>query len=119
LLVSIMKSGRLTFRQFGVIVKGSIDEVKSPKSASRLLNAMMSGAARIDAPSTPICVFLFAMTGNRGFYAWRYEPSTSGGLPKLRGHGPYECKELDEQALGEIVRRVDDYYDAVSKSLAS
>src|SRR3954453_18441450 len=95
LLVSIIKNGQLTFRQFGVILKGSVYRIESTKSASQLLDTMMSGTARIEALSTPICIFLFSMSGNQGFYAWRDEPTTSDGHPRLRKHKKFVCKQLN------------------------
>ncbi len=117
LIVSLTKHQHATFRQFAVILKGSARKLDSARVASQILNSKSSAREDFEAASTPICVFLFSMSGDRGFFAWRCEPITSGGLPKLRPHSMLECTELNEKTLQEIVDRVDAYYDALSKSL--
>ena len=59
----------------------------------------------------------FSMVGDHGYYAWLYEPATSDGLPKLQRHANLECKRLNVEALEDIIRSVDRYYEALSKSL--
>jgi hypothetical protein len=86
LLVSIRKNKVQGFEQFGVILKGTIEEAKTDRVASPLLNSMLSRRRRFEPISMPICVFLFSMVGDRGYYAWLYEPTTNDGLPKLRRH---------------------------------
>jgi hypothetical protein len=117
LLVSVLKQKRVPSHQFGIILKGTTTVLRSPRDASRVLNAMMGGAEAVGT-SIPLCIFLFNMTGNDGFDAWQVEPALVGGMPKLRHRSPLVCEPLDEEALREIVDRVDAYYEALSRSLA-
>jgi len=119
LLVSLTKDEAPTFEHFGVILKGSVEMIATARDAGRFLNSCMSRGAKTEVVTTPICVFLFNMTGSRGFYAWRDEPTTIGGLPKLRRHESLECKELNAESLEDILESVDRFYDALSRDLAS
>jgi hypothetical protein len=118
LLVSIKKKAHPTNRQFGIILKGSVDPIESEGAADRLLNSMKRRPKEIEAVSTPICFFLFSMSGNKSYHAWRDEPTLSDGDPKLREYDTYKCVDLNPRSLDEIVHRVDQYYDANSNSLA-
>jgi hypothetical protein len=114
-LASIIKDGATTLNQFGVILKATTTLIQSPRAASRALNARM---VEVVHTTIPVCIFFFNMTGNRGFYAWLYEPMVIDGVPKLRHRSPLVCGDLNEEALGEIVDRVNAYYNALSKALA-
>ena len=117
LLVSIRKEKFRAIEQFGVILQGTVQEANTPEAASHLSNALMPKNLRFKPLSIPICVFFFSMVGDPGYYAWLYEPATTHEVAKLRRHSKLECKRLDEEALEEIVDRVDRYFSALSKSL--
>jgi hypothetical protein len=117
LLVSIRKEKIRAIEQFGVILQGTVQEANAPYAASQQLNALMPKNPRFEPISIPICVFFFSMVGDPGYYAWLYEPATTNGIAKLRRHSNLECKSLDEEALEEIVDRVDRYFGALTNSL--
>jgi hypothetical protein len=119
LLVSIRKDKVRALEQFGIILQGTVEKANTPLAACQILNAMMPKGRRFASISMPICTFFFSMVGDRGYYAWLYEPTTNDGAPKLRRHAKLECKRLDREALEDIIKSVDRYYDALSKSLIS
>jgi hypothetical protein len=119
LLVSIRKDKGRAIEQFGVILQGAVEKANTPLTASQVLNAMMPKGRRFESISMPILILFFSMVGDRGYHAWLYEPATMKGLPKLRRHARLECKRLDPEGLEDIIRSVDHYYDALSKSLIS
>ena len=118
LFVSILKQGKTTLRQFGLILRGHVRELRSPKEAGSALNSIRDQLPEVEPFSTPICVFLANMTGFRSFYAWEFEPTSGANGPRLLHRNPLECKDLNEAALADIVSCVDNYYDALlSESL--
>jgi hypothetical protein len=117
LLVSIRKDRVRAIEQFGVILQGTVEKANTPLAACQILNAMMPKGRRFESITLPICIFFFSMVGDRGYYAWLYEPATGDGLPKLQRHAKLECKRLNTEALEDIIRSVDRYYDALSRSL--
>jgi hypothetical protein len=119
LLVLIRKDKVRAMEQFGVILQGTVERGNTPLAACQILNAMMPKGRGFESIYLPICIFFFSMVGDRGYYAWLYEPVESDGLPKLRRRAKLECKRLDPGALEDIIRNVDHYYDALSKSLIS
>jgi hypothetical protein len=119
LLVSIRKEKLRAIEQFGVILRGTVQEANTPQVASQLLSALIPKNLRLEPLAIPICVFFFSMVGDPGYYAWLYEPATTNGIARLRRHSKLECKRLVEESLEEIVDRVDCYSDALSKSLVS
>lgn len=117
LLVSIRKEKLRAIEQFGIILKGTIQEANTAGAASRLLNASVSEDSGFEPISIPVCFFFFSMVGDPGYYAWLYEPTATSGIAKLKKHSHFECRSLDEEALTGIVGRVDRYFAALSKSL--
>ncbi len=62
----------------------------------------------------PVCLFYFTVKDGRGYYTWVAEPFvTEEGKPKLQMRSDPDCKKLDREALDDIVRRVDKWYDAL------
>lgn len=75
----------------------------------------------------PICVFLFDVDTEEGYYLWLFEPVLSGDHVRLRPHPAFanlrapsngrfivlaEFARLDDAAIDEIVRRVKEWYRA-------
>jgi len=117
LLVSICKNKGRAIEQYGVILEGTIEKASTSAEASQLLNTRMANNQGFEPITLPICVFFFSMVGDRGYYAWLYEPTSTDGAAKLRRHPALECKRLDERALNSIVDPVHRYFSALSKSL--
>ena len=57
------------------------------------------------------------MKGDRGYYTWAHEPVVEKGQAKLPPRAEPDCRPLDDDALAEIVSRVNAWYDALSASL--
>lgn len=108
--IEILEDHEPTGRRFGVELM-ALDKDAPPRLPRQL-------------PDVPYPVCLFAMRVDEGidataFYAWTREPIvTPNGKPLLgtRTNGGFE--KLNRQALDEIVRRVNQWYDALMTSLA-
>jgi hypothetical protein len=114
LLVTILKKNRRTGRQFGVILHAHIQKYKSLKQAETVIGAMISRRQEFDPGPWPICIFSFVMTGQEGVYAWLFEPMICDHGPRVRRRVKLECRDLVEDSIAEIVRRVDSFYDALA-----
>jgi hypothetical protein len=114
LLVTILKKNRRTGRQFGVILHAHIQKYKSLKQAGAVIGSMISRRDEFDPGPWPICIFSFVMTGREGVYAWLFEPMIGEHGARVRRRIKLECRDLDEDSLEEIVRRVDAFYDALT-----
>ncbi len=119
LIVSIVKRKINSFNHFGVILKGTAQEIRNLRRASRVLTALIPRELTLTSLSMPICVFFFSMVGDQGYYSWVREPVTSDGIPRLREHTAFECKPLEQASLQQIVDNVNSYFDALSKVLVS
>jgi hypothetical protein len=119
LIVSIVKKKVNAFVHFGVMVKGTSQEIPNPAQATRLLNSIAAGDVSRPPLSMPACIFFFSMVQDHGYYAWLREPETSRGLPRLRDCRGLQCKRLDQIALESIVDAVDSYFDALARVLIS
>ena len=117
LIVSVVRKKVRIFNHFGVIVKGSAEEIPNAAEASRLLSRLVNRDAARAPLLMPVCIFLFSMVGDQGYYAWLREPVASGGLPRLNEHATMNCKRLDRAALQSIVDNVNSYFDALARVL--
>ena len=61
----------------------------------------------------PVCLFLFTMRDEEGFFSWLAEPVVTGGAPKLVHHDQVNCVELTDDLLSQVVG----WYDAVEAVL--
>lgn len=81
ILVQIKKDHTVTDAAFGIEVKGVRSEKRRGKSAF-LVNYARS---EIRAATLPVCIFLFAVDDEQGFYRWLFEPVISPqGKAELR-----------------------------------
>jgi len=113
-LVTVMREGVATGRLFGVQVKARAGSIRSTAG----LNRRVSGAdpSVADVPF-PVCVFVFTMGDDRGYYGWLREPVLSNRRsPTLRLVEHVEWSELDRGALAEIVHTVEAWYEAQKRS---
>ena len=117
LVVSVAKKDQPAFRQFGLIVLGHPSELESASEACPIMTSLLARRPEIEGILTPICVFLFSMTGNRGFYAWKFEPTTTKKVPRLHHHESLDCHDLNGSALAKIVKSVERYYDTLAVTL--
>jgi hypothetical protein len=112
-IVSITREkGEKSFRQLGVYLRGAL----RPTTEERLdktLHPTMQSFASLGEFSYPICLLYFTMQDDQGYYTWVAEPAVVEDDPRLLVHTEAHCRKLDRQALDEIVRQVDRWYDAL------
>jgi hypothetical protein len=119
LIVSIVQKKVHSFNHFGVILKGTSQEIHTARLASKVLSSVYFSKTTSASFTMPVCVFFFSMVGNQGYYAWLQEPATRAGVPRLRHHANLECKPLDLEALQAIVDVVNSYFEGLSKVLVN
>jgi hypothetical protein len=112
-LVTVTREGLATGRVFGVQVKARAGSVRSTAG----LNRRISGVPSIADVPFPLCVFVFTMEDDRGYYGWLREPVLSNRRsPALRLVEQVAWSELDRGALAEIVHTVEAWYEAQKRS---
>ena len=113
LVIQILHDGRRTGKVFGVEIKGLL---ATPNTSSKQNGYWMFPVQYTlyeEAASTPLCMFLFFMQTDQGFYKWLKEPWVNNqGEPELRLNVTGGFKELDAQALDLIVAQVNQWYGA-------
>ncbi len=117
LVISIVKPDRYSFRQFGVILLGHVESFESADLAGEIMETHLRDHQSTEGVVTPVCVFLFNMTGDLGYFAWLFEPLKTKQGPKLRRADKLVCQVLDQKSIDLIVRRVNEYYDALALTL--
>ncbi|HEY9660694.1 MAG TPA: DUF4365 domain-containing protein [Allocoleopsis sp.] len=115
ILVTTLKDKLPTGRVFGVQVKGQDKAVNDLKElAISLTNPVIPDPQ--DLPF-PVCVFLFTMEDDRGYYRWtKYSPSQSSQAANAVTPHQWHC--LDEHAVEQIIEDVNAWYDAKRHSAA-
>jgi hypothetical protein len=118
LLIFITKKEREpSVRQFGVFLRGAKGPVTEAR-ADRILRPTMQSFLRVGPFPYPVSLFYFTMEDDQGYYTWVAEPAVEAGQPQLRMHEAAHCPKLDAGALGEIVEKVDRWYDAFFSRIA-
>jgi hypothetical protein len=107
--VSIIEDESMPEIQFGVISKGTVSRLDTEVAASRTLHSLGEEKGTTNGQSLPICVFLFSMRNDLGYYAWRSEPIVVGNVPQLRQNDTLAWRKLDPEALDQIVNQVKSY----------
>jgi hypothetical protein len=116
LRVTIRAKKKVPERTFGVILKSSLADLPAEK-ANALLNPTLEALGTL-AFAHPVCLFLFRMVADRGFFSWVAEPVvTADGNPVLQRWTEAKCADLDTSAVHEIVGSVNRWYDAFLKSV--
>jgi hypothetical protein len=67
----------------------------------------------------PACIFLVNVRENQLLYAWLAEPVIEKETARLRLLPKTDFRALDEAAVGEIVQRVNAWYDVLHKQLVA
>ena len=109
LLVSILRDGALTGRQFGIELKGRVSGARPPRVDARTLRGERE---RYHDVPFPVCLFLFTMIDDSGDYRWIVEPRVENGEARLEVGARLGYEELSDAALDGIVRQVNAWYDA-------
>lgn len=109
LLVSIVRDGEMTGRQFGVALKARVSGARPPRVDKPSLQRERERYR--DVPF-PVCLFLFFMEDDSGYHRWMVEPSVHDGEPRLERGSRLGFEALTDAALGRIVDDVNAWYDA-------
>lgn len=116
MLVTILRDKLPTGRVFGVQVKGQDKAFKDDIQEVSLSFSRKETSYFQELPF-PVCVFLFTMEDDKGYYRWiKYPVGESNQV--LRSIEQDRWHPLDEQEIGQIVDDVKAWYDAKSHSAA-
>jgi hypothetical protein len=121
LLVRITSANEGHQDLFGVILKGTTDLLSDRDAATRHLESLSRKRADWTAPtySFPVVVLLFSMPNDKGFYAWRIEPTLKGMRePRLKVHDGLSCDNFDRKSLDKIVKKVAEWHERLFTLLA-
>jgi hypothetical protein len=115
IFITILRDKLPTGRVFGVQVKGQDKAFKDIQKLSLPFTQNETNYFQ-DMPF-PVCVFLFTMENDRGYYRWiRYSLAESNQV--LRSREQELWHPLDEHEIGQIVDDVNAWYDAKSHAAA-
>ncbi len=106
---------------FGVILEGTTEVLANRDAATRHLETLFRKRDDKTAPtySFPVVVLLFSMPNDKGFYAWRIEPTLKGMRePRLKVHGRLSCDTFDRKSLDKIVKKVAEWHERLFTLLA-
>jgi hypothetical protein len=117
--VEILKNGHRSGRLFGVIVKSILKSSDTEILSSQEL--LDNGNLRwLETLPFPVCLFLFIMQTDEGFYRWLTEPFVAeDGRPKLTSETTKSLERLNSDALDTLITHVDRWYDSLSSTLAA
>lgn len=98
-------------RPFAVFVRGRLRKLTDPE-ADRALKSAVRSILRDGSPPLPAVLLLFTMHGDQGWYTWVAEPIAPPSRSREgRIAGPPSARPLDDEAIDEIVSRVNQYYE--------
>jgi len=105
-------------RMFGVELKGANGSI-SIDQAQRQFKSAFKGKYRVPGLPFPLCLFLFTMADNQGYFAWLIEPAIQNGLSKLRAvDDKPSVRILDKAALDEIIESVNKWYEVFYRTIS-
>jgi hypothetical protein len=90
LVVRFTPEGKDGVRQFGVQLRGVWSPV-TKQEADKLAGRSRREAQRYGPFALPVCLFLFGMEENRGWYTWVAEPVVEAGKAHLRQPNDADC----------------------------
>jgi hypothetical protein len=109
-LVTLTLGGVPTGRMFGVQVKAHEGSVASARELHSPGDLSLRDLA--DVP-LPLCLFVFTMSDDRGYYGWLKEPVVGAPrAPMLRLVDEVSWDELNDAGLARIIGSVNAWYDA-------
>ena len=121
-LVSIVENGKYTGRVFGVQIKArlSLEPIQPGISLANGFKLNFHESELLEDIPFPLCLFVFAMENDVGYYRWLKEPKfDSKGKPELVLNSVREFKELTEVELNTIVSQVKLWYEHKSHQIAA
>ena len=114
LVVNVLSGTKVSQKYFGVKLEGTTQLLSNPDEATLCLRSIYKEEAKepLRKSGFPVITLLFSMRNDRGFYSWQIEPIIDGtNQPRLKPHVKIFCSPFDRSALGEIVERVNEWYD--------
>jgi len=117
--VTLLENGVPTDKSFRVLFKGIPGTVERADDLNALVKRE-AGSAKATNEPLPLCLFVFTMGDDRGYYGWIEEPvpSAPGGL-RRRKLAEVCWRTLDEKGMAEIVASVNTWYDAQRQAQAA
>ncbi len=113
LLVSVQQDGHDVGRYFGVMLKGLMNQISGVNIDARWVNA----PAVRDIPF-PLCLFVFVMEGDQGYWKWIQEPAVQARRSELIFNTDTTLRRLDNteppktEELTKIISAVNAWYDS-------
>jgi hypothetical protein len=116
-IIEIVNDGRSTGRIFGLQLKARTTALQG--SALNKTIGITYEQWMVELPF-PLCLFVFIMETNEGYYKWLSEPFVTGDQkPKLCLNAEGSLEKLSDDQLEHIVSCVNKWYDALSANLTS
>jgi hypothetical protein len=108
------------FMGFGAMVKGTVRELADERAASRYL-ASLTSHPKLKA-KRPVCFLptlsiVFSTKLNIGYYAWVSKPDIINEKPILSSAESFDCKQIDQDSLDEIIEQIRSWYDLLAVEL--
>jgi hypothetical protein len=116
-VVRFHTQGKDGLREFGVALRGHRAAL-TKEQADEVLRPALRQLKGYGPFLRPVCLFLFTMEGDGGWYTWVAQPVASADDKSvLRSCDEPDCRPLDRRALRAIIESVDLWYDSVFASL--
>lgn len=116
---TLLENGSPTVKSFRVLFKGILGEVEQPSD----LKARVTREIRDTNPPDrllPVCLFVFTMGDDRGYFTWLNEPHPGSPRGLRRRKASAACwRELDGTAMADIVAAVNAWYEAQRQAQAA
>lgn len=114
ILVSISKDGKPTGRMFGVVIKAK-KSLQSTLQKPLAINEMSFDLGKMALPKDipfPLCLFIFEMENDQGYYRWIKEPVIDAENKAVLLAGQENAfKALTKEALDHIVGQINLWYE--------
>ena len=110
LIVQLIRESEPSRKMFGVMLKGTTDPISNEAQATRKLNSMKVGPKGCEL-CMPVCVFLFSMQDNQGYYDRQAEPLIERDQVKIEVKKTLQAKILDPHSMDRLIEAVDSWYD--------
>jgi hypothetical protein len=101
---------------FGILLRGVAAPVTAD-TANKVLGPTLGQFRGMRKFTYPVCLFVFTLREEQGFFCWLAEPVLNGGAPKLVHHETASCVPLTNELLGQVVEQIVAWYDAVEAVL--
>ena len=113
-LVTLLKDGNYTGRIFGVQVKATVSTPKLIERNDIVEIQMDLGLSQFIAEFPfPVCLFLFNLENNQGYYKWIVQPVIEGQIYSMLSlNKSKDFHKLTDEEISNIVSTVNRWYDS-------